>query len=100
MSSLLRELLLYIGEQHPQALIYPLIFAAKSKTKDRREPALAILKRIQERDYEICSQAELISTELGKAAIKLKEYWFDGIEGAWKIYDETKNIAETVKTLK
>lgn len=49
LSNLLRELLLYVGEQHPQALIYPLIFASKSKIKDRREPAQAILKRIQER---------------------------------------------------
>jgi FKBP12-rapamycin complex-associated protein len=49
---------------------------------------------------DICKQAELISTELGKAAIKLKEFWHDGIEEAWKIYESTKNIGEVVKMMK
>ena len=44
LSVVLREMLLRISENHPQAVIYPLIFATRSKTKERREPAQAILK--------------------------------------------------------
>lgn len=41
--ALLKELLLRVGEEHPQAVIYPLIFAAKSKSKERKDPAETIL---------------------------------------------------------
>lgn len=70
--TLLREMLLKISEEHPQAVIYPLIFAARSKTKERKEPAEAILDEIKKKNPQLCEEATMISTELCKTAIKLK----------------------------
>jgi FKBP12-rapamycin complex-associated protein len=37
---------------------------------------------------------------LGKAAIKLKEYWYDGIESAWATYNQSKSSKQVVELLK
>jgi hypothetical protein len=48
----------------------------------------------------LANEVEKISNELGRAAIKLKEYWYDGIESAWAIYNQNKNGAQIVHLLK
>jgi hypothetical protein len=41
------------------------------------------LSEIQKKNSQLCSEALMISTELCKAAIKMKEFWHEGILAAW-----------------
>jgi hypothetical protein len=75
-------------------------FAAKSKMAARTRPAGEIIAHIKERHLELASEVERISSELGRAAIKLKEYWYDGIEAAWAAYNQTKSSAQIVHQLR
>lgn len=60
-------------------MLYSLNFAAKSKIAARTGPAAEIIAAIKEKHSELASEVERISSELGRAAIKLKEFWYDGI---------------------
>lgn len=37
---------------------------------------------------------------MSNAAIKLKEYWYDGIESAWGVYNQSKSTSEVLTQLK
>jgi hypothetical protein len=51
---------------------------------------------IRKQHPQLTEEAENISSELGKAAIKLKEYWYDGIESAWATYNQSKSSKQVV----
>nr|ODN92931.1 atypical/PIKK/FRAP protein kinase [Cryptococcus depauperatus CBS 7855] len=83
---LLVQLLQDIGKAHPQALIYPLTVASKSMVAARRTVAQNITRKMREHSQKIVDQAELVSTELIRAAILWHEMWYDGLEEASKHY--------------
>ncbi len=58
------------------------------------KPAQEIVDHIRITNSELADEVEKISSELGRAAIKLKEYWYDGIETAWAAYNQTRNSAQ------
>lgn len=97
--NLLHQLLIHISKQHPQALIYQLTVAAKSKSHLRKVAALKILEDIKSHSSNLVSEAILISEELIRTSILLKELWFEGIEEAWKFYYNDKNIDGVIKVL-
>ena len=47
----------------------------------------------------LVEQAMLISDELNRTAILLKELWHDGIEEAWKNFSTEKNTKNVIKIL-
>ncbi|OXG23734.1 FKBP12-rapamycin complex-associated protein [Cryptococcus neoformans Ze90-1] len=83
---LIVQLLHDIGKAHPQALIYPLTVASKSTVAARRTVAQNITHKMREHSPKIVDQAELVSTELIRAAILWHEMWYDGLEEASKHY--------------
>jgi serine/threonine-protein kinase mTOR len=97
---ILKLLLKTIGTNHPESVLYSLNFAAKSKIAARTRPAGEIIAHIKEHHLELASEVERISSELGRAAIKLKEFWYDGIESAWASYNQNKSAAQIVHQLK
>ena len=48
----------------------------------------------------LVEQAMLISDELNRTAILLKELWHDGIEEAWKNYSTEKNTKNVINVIK
>ncbi|EAS01249.1 phosphatidylinositol 3- and 4-kinase family protein (macronuclear) [Tetrahymena thermophila SB210] len=83
---LLHSLLTHIAQQHPQALIYPLTVALKSKIQIRQQAASKIIENIKTHSPLLINQALLISQELNRTAILIKEQWLEGIKEAWERY--------------
>ena len=96
--NLIHTLLMFIGRSHPQALIYPLAVSLKEKMSARKTAAIKIFEDMKLKYPELIDQALLISEELCRAAILLKEQWADGIEEACKQYFQEKNPQAMVKT--
>ncbi|ORY29148.1 armadillo-type protein [Naematelia encephala] len=96
---LLVRLLYDIGRAHPQALVYPLTVASKSNVESRRVVAQSITAKMREQNAKIVDQAELISTELIRAAILWHEIWYDGLEEASKHYFADQNVEGMFETL-
>ena len=90
---LIVRLLHDIGRAHPQALIYPLTVAAKSNVASRKAVAVSITAKMRDHAAVIVDQAELVSTELIRAAILWHEIWSDALEEASKCYFADINIS-------
>ena len=90
--TLIVRLLHDIGKAHPQALVYPLTVASKSNVTSRKAVAQSITAKMREHSATIVDQAELVSTELIRAAILWHEIWYDGLEEASKHYFADGNI--------
>jgi serine/threonine-protein kinase mTOR len=82
----IHQLLCDVGKAHPQALIYPLTVASKSKSVDRRKAALTVMDKMRSHSATLVEQALLVSQELVRVAILWNEEWFEGIEEAARLY--------------
>jgi FKBP12-rapamycin complex-associated protein len=58
---LVHRLLIDIGKQHPQALVYPLTVASKSASQHRRYAANKILKSMCEHSPNLVQQAVMVT---------------------------------------
>jgi FKBP12-rapamycin complex-associated protein len=59
--SLIHSLLVRIGRHHPQALMYPLLVAAKSQSPSRRQAAYAVLDVVRTHSATLVEQAQVRS---------------------------------------
>ena len=57
---LIHQLLMDVGKEHPQALIYPLTVASKSNVAARQTAANKILKNMREHSNNLVKQAILV----------------------------------------
>jgi hypothetical protein len=57
--SLIHSLLVRIGRHHPQALMYPLLVAAKSQSPSRRQAAYAVLDVVRTHSATLVEQAQV-----------------------------------------
>lgn len=92
---LLIDLLERLSQRYPQALVYSLSVSKKSRTKERREAAEALINKLKLTQGTLIEQANMVSDELIRAAILLSETWTESIEEASRIYF-AKNDAETM----
>lgn len=98
-SRLVHKLLIDIGKQHPQALVYPLTVANKSASIPRRNAANKILKTICVHSPILVQQAVMVSNELLRVAILWHELWHEALEEASRQYFGKKNLKEMYKVL-
>ncbi|ELU01654.1 hypothetical protein CAPTEDRAFT_155489 [Capitella teleta] len=96
---LIHQLLMDIGKQHPQALIYPLTVASKSNTQQRHAAANKVLKNMREHSNTLVQQAMLVSEELIRVAILWHELWHEGLEEASRLYFGEQNVKGMLSTL-
>lgn len=90
---LIHKLLIKVGGHHPQALLYPLLVATKSQSKQRREAADKALKQIGATGCAtLVDQAALVSKELIRMAILWHELWHEGLEEASRLYFGESNV--------
>ncbi|XP_071482072.1 serine/threonine-protein kinase mTOR-like [Diadema antillarum] len=89
---LIQQLLIDIGKQHPQALIYPLTVASKSQSSARHNAANKVLKNMCEHSYTLVQQAMMVSEELIRVAILWHELWHEGLEEASRLYFGERNV--------
>eukprot|EP01012_Entosiphon_sulcatum_P054443 TRINITY_DN7521_c0_g1_i1.p1 TRINITY_DN7521_c0_g1~~TRINITY_DN7521_c0_g1_i1.p1 ORF type:complete len:2724 (+),score=384.89 TRINITY_DN7521_c0_g1_i1:801-8174(+) len=79
------NLLIRLGEAHPQALIYPVTVAAKP------HGPFSILEAMKAHSPSLVNQASLVSDELLRVAILWTDQWFEGLEEACKYYFVEQN---------
>ncbi|KAF6208231.1 hypothetical protein GE061_016683 [Apolygus lucorum] len=96
---LVHRLLVDIGKQHPQALVYPLTVASKSASQARRNAANKILKSMCEHSHNLVQQAVMVSDELIRVAILWHEMWHEGLEEASRLYFGERNVKGMFETL-
>ncbi|KAJ6518876.1 phosphatidylinositol 3-kinase [Mycena sanguinolenta] len=95
----INNILMDVGKNHPQALIYPLVVASASSSKMRQSAAYAIMGVMKEHSRNIVEQAELVSTELIRVAILWHELWHEGLEEASRLYFTEKNADGMIAVL-
>ncbi|KAJ7759255.1 phosphatidylinositol 3-kinase [Mycena metata] len=93
------NILLDVGKNHPQALIYPLVVASQSSSKTRQSAAYAIMNVMKEHSRNIVEQAEVVSVELIRVAILWHERWHEGLEEASRLYFTEKNAEGMIAVL-
>eukprot|EP01135_Chromosphaera_perkinsii_P003113 Nk52_evm2s236 gene=Nk52_evmTU2s236 len=89
--NLVHQLLIDVGQKHPQALIYPLTVASKSPNVSRQRQAESILEHMRQHNELLVEQAVLVSNELIRVAILWHEMWHEGLEEASRLYFGDKN---------
>jgi len=89
---LIRHLLIDVGRQHPQALIYPLVVASKSVVREREIAANRVLNNMKEHSHTLVQQAMLVSEELIRISILWHEKWHEGLEEASRQYFGERSI--------
>ncbi|KAK3414003.1 serine/threonine-protein kinase TOR [Eucalyptus grandis] len=96
---LIQSLLVRIGRQHPQALMYPLLVACKSISNLRRAAAQEVVDKVRQHSGLLVRQAQLVSTELIRVAILWHEMWHEALEEASRLYFGEHNIEAMLKAL-
>ncbi|XP_043640413.1 serine/threonine-protein kinase Tor-like [Drosophila teissieri] len=89
---LIHQLLMDIGKNHPQALVYPLTVASKSASLARRNAAFKILDSMRKHSPTLVEQAVMCSDELIRVAILWHEQWHEGLEEASRLYFGDRNV--------
>ncbi|CAN6449978.1 unnamed protein product [Victoria cruziana] len=89
---LIQSLLVRIGQQHPQALMYPLLVACKSISTLRRAAAQEVVDRVRQHSGVLVEEAQLVSKELIRVAILWHEMWHEALEEASRLYFGEHNI--------
>ncbi|CAN7105089.1 unnamed protein product, partial [Brassica rapa subsp. narinosa] len=98
---LIQSLLIRIGENHPQALMYPLLVACKSISNLRRAAAQEVVDQFRQHSGALVDQAssrllaQLVSHELIRVAI----LWHEALEEASRLYFGEHNIEGMLKVL-
>jgi serine/threonine-protein kinase mTOR len=96
---LIRHLLIDVGRQHPQALIYPLVVASKSVVREREAAANYVLSNMKEHSHTLVQQAVLVSDELIRISILWHERWHEGLEEASRQYFGERNTAGMIQEI-
>jgi FKBP12-rapamycin complex-associated protein len=86
------EILTLVGRKHPQALLYSLAVASKSRIRARVEAAKRITERISTTSGRLIEQASQVSHELVNLSVIWHEMWFSGINEASRLCYEEHNI--------
>ncbi len=79
---LLHDLIVRLGREHPQALVFPLTVANKSPSQQRVLAAREIIERMRVQSEKLLDQAQLVSNELIRVGYLWPEICLDSIREA------------------
>jgi len=96
---LIHQLLMELGKEHPQSLIYSLMTASKSQSSARKKAALGIMDKMRLHYPVLVDQALMVSQELIRVAILWHEMWHEGLEEASRLFFGDHKIQEMFATL-
>jgi len=97
---LVHELLINVGKEHPQSLVFPLNLALKSMSPTRAEASLAVLNNMRKYYDDLVGQALMVSEELVRVAIVWFELWHEGLEDASRFHFAENNPQLAVTRLR
>eukprot|EP01088_Endostelium_zonatum_P000895 TRINITY_DN1115_c0_g1_i1.p1 TRINITY_DN1115_c0_g1~~TRINITY_DN1115_c0_g1_i1.p1 ORF type:complete len:1488 (-),score=370.97 TRINITY_DN1115_c0_g1_i1:54-4517(-) len=100
-SNILTQLLIRLGEKHPQALVYPLAVAIKSPQPARVAAAYKVLESMSTNivSQTLVDQAQLVSKELIRVAILWEELWHDAIDDAYVYWHKHRDVDKMLEIL-
>ena len=98
--ALIHQLVVNLGKEHGQAIVYPLICVLCSEDPKRAQAGKDVLDRIQSYHPELVAEGKIVATSLAKVALILAEQWSYGIDEARWLYFTEKDIAGALKTFK
>ena len=90
--SVLHPLLIRLGAQHPQALMYPLSVLLKSPVVERKVAAESLMTSLKTHSNALVEEALMVSSELIRVAILWLELWWEGLEDASRLYFGEGNV--------
>ncbi|CAM6130085.1 unnamed protein product [Calypogeia fissa] len=88
---LIQTLLVKIGEEHPQALMYPLLVACKSLSVSRQTAAQQVVDKVRQHRGRLVDEAQMVSKELIRVAILWHEMWHEALEEASRLFFGERN---------
>jgi FKBP12-rapamycin complex-associated protein len=97
--TILHNLLIRLGEKHPQALMYPLSVLINSPVTERRESAESLMNSLKKHSYSLVGDALMVSSELIRVAIIWLEQWHEGLEDASRLYYGDGNVSGMLDVL-
>ena len=94
------NILIKIGNTHPNALIYSLIVLKNSSSKARKDAATAVLNGMK-KHKNLIEECNMFISELNKCAMLPHEEWFESIEDISKLFQNADyhNMVEHSKRL-
>mmetsp|Transcript_26418 Transcript_26418/g.39200 ORF Transcript_26418/g.39200 Transcript_26418/m.39200 type:complete len:2632 (+) Transcript_26418:19-7914(+) len=98
-SVLLKELLIKVAINHPQALVYSISVALNTNNSQRKQIATEVMLEMRKHDSQLVEEAAIVSRELMRVAITPHELWHEGLERAAQLYIGEKDIDGMVDTL-
>ncbi|KAL7080367.1 hypothetical protein ACQ4LE_000271 [Meloidogyne hapla] len=97
---LVRQLVIDVAKAYPQAWVYALTAAIKSRNTRRSQVAKEILDIVAENKPLLVEQATLVNDELIRCAILWHEQWHEALEEASRFYFQDKNVDEMMNILR
>eukprot|EP01114_Cavostelium_apophysatum_P008931 TRINITY_DN21_c0_g1_i4.p1 TRINITY_DN21_c0_g1~~TRINITY_DN21_c0_g1_i4.p1 ORF type:complete len:850 (-),score=225.26 TRINITY_DN21_c0_g1_i4:63-2612(-) len=97
---LIHELLINVGKEHPQALVFPLNVALKSQSPQRIAAAKSVMENLRKHSASLVEQALMVSDELVRVAILWNEMWHEGLEDASRFHFAEHNTSQAISRLK
>ncbi|EUB64971.1 Target of rapamycin [Echinococcus granulosus] len=99
-ANIIVDLLIAVGRQFPQALIYSLVLSFKSGGSDRRRYyATKILYFMEEHSPRLVYEAFLLNEELIRLSVSWMEMWFECLEDASRVYFGEKDTGKMFRLL-
>ncbi|KAL5111824.1 Serine/threonine-protein kinase mTOR [Taenia crassiceps] len=99
-ANIIVDLLIAVGRQFPQALIYSLVLSFKSGGSDRRRYyATKILYFLEEHSPRLVYEAFLLNEELIRLSVSWMEMWFECLEDASRVYFGEKDTGKMFRML-
>ncbi|PVV01454.1 hypothetical protein BB560_004126 [Smittium megazygosporum] len=97
--NLIIRLLVDIGKAHPQAILFSLTVASKSKHGQKQIAANSILQKLRDFYPTLVEQTEMVGTELVRIAILWTEMWNESLEAASRMYFSVGDFKGMVEKL-
>ncbi|CCD61569.1 Target of rapamycin homolog [Caenorhabditis elegans] len=89
---LVLRVLCEIARHRPQAVIYALTVASRSKDVHRSKNAGTVLEKMMEYHSKLVREASLVTEELVRCAILWHEQWHDALDDASRVYFHDNNV--------
>uniref|UniRef100_A0A914I1V5 Serine/threonine-protein kinase TOR n=1 Tax=Globodera rostochiensis TaxID=31243 RepID=A0A914I1V5_GLORO len=97
---LVKQLVIDVAKEYPQAWVCALTAATKSRNSQRSQVAKEVLDIVAESRPVLVEQAMLVNDELIRCAILWHELWHESLENASRFYFEDKNVEEMMNVLR
>ncbi|KAJ9469159.1 Target of rapamycin [Diplonema papillatum] len=99
--ALLQQILVNLGKEHCQAIVYPLIcvLCSEDPSSSRAQAARDVLDQITYFHPRLVAEGRLVATSLAKVALILAEQWAYGIDEARWLCMGERDVTGAMKTL-